>query len=103
MFCPSCGERIDDQSVFCVKCGRPIKGRGENASPKSRLVAILLCFFVGVLGIHRFYVGRVGSGLAIILTVGGFFGIWPFIDLIVLACGNFKDKKGRVLSSWEEA
>ena len=43
---------------------------------KSWVVALLLCFFLGGLGVHRFYVGKVGTGILQIVTVGGFFGIW---------------------------
>ena len=49
---------------------------------KSKTTAILLAFFLGGLGIHKFYLGRPGQGIAILLTVGGFLGIWPFINFI---------------------
>lgn len=71
-----------------------------SQSPKSRLAALLLCLFLGILGIHRFYVGKVGTGIIIILTFGGFLGIWPLIDLIMIAAGSFKDKQGRPLTKW---
>jgi TM2 domain-containing membrane protein YozV len=75
---------------------------GANVSPKSRLVALLLCFFLGFLGVHRFYVGKVGTGVLTIVTLGGFFGIWPLIDLIMIAVGAFKDKEGRAVLNWTE-
>lgn len=65
---------------------------------KSWLVALLLCLFVGMLGAHRFYVGKVGTGIAQILTIGGFFGIWVFIDLIMILIGKFSDKDGHALA-----
>jgi TM2 domain-containing membrane protein YozV len=68
-------------------------------SEKKILPAFLLCFFLGPLGIHRFYVGKVGSGIAQILTLGGLF-IWVLIDWIMLLCGSFKDKEGKVLKEW---
>jgi len=71
-----------------------------NASEKKRLVALLLCFFLGGLGIHRFYVGKTGTGIAQILTLGGFFGIWVLIDFIIIIVGNFTDKQGKVLETW---
>jgi len=70
-----------------------------ETSEKKRLVALLLCFFVGILGIHRFYVGKVGSGIAQILTFGGL-GIWVLIDFIMIICGSFSDKEGAPLTEW---
>ncbi len=70
-----------------------------EVSDKKRLVAFLLCFFLGGLGVHRFYVGKVGSGIAQIVTFGGF-GIWWLIDFIMILCGNFKDKDGSPLTEW---
>jgi TM2 domain-containing membrane protein YozV len=64
---------------------------------KSWLVALLLCFFVGVLGAHRFYVGKIGTGILMLVTVGGF-GLWALIDLITIAVGKFSDKQGLPLT-----
>ena len=81
--------------------GKPmVDAQGRPASPKSRLAAALLAFFLGAFGVHRFYVGKVGTGIAIILTLGGFFGIWPLIDLIMILVGSFKDKQERYLANW---
>ncbi len=74
----------------------------EPYSPKSRLVALLLCFFLGWLGAHRFYVGKVGTGLLMPLTLGGFCGIWVVVDLILIACGSFRDQQDRPLFKWFE-
>ncbi len=68
-------------------------------SAKNRLVAFLLCFFLGFLGIHRFYVGKIGTGIVQILTLGGL-GIWALIDLIMILAGAFKDKKGNLITEW---
>ena len=74
-----------------------------NISPKSRLVALLLCFFLGPLGAHRFYVRKYGTAVLMICTIGGFFGIWVLIDLVFIIVGAFKDKEGKVLFKWTEA
>jgi len=65
---------------------------------KSMIVTALLCFFLGVFGVHRFYVGKVGTGILQIVTFGGFFGLWPLIDLIMILIGKFTDKQGQPLS-----
>ena len=68
-------------------------------SPKLRLIALLPCLFLGVLGVHRFYVGKVGTGILMLLTLGGL-GVWVLVDLIMIAAGIFKDERGRVLIKW---
>lgn len=68
-------------------------------SSKSRLAALLLCIFLGYLGIHRFYVGKVGTGILYLLT-GGVFGIGAIYDLIMIICGGYKDKYGARLTNW---
>lgn len=65
-------------------------------SEKSGIVALLLCIFFGGIGLHRFYVGKIGTGLLMIFTLGGL-GIWSFIDLISIVCGKFKDKQGNCI------
>ena len=69
-------------------------------SNKKRLPALLLCLLLGGLGIHRFYVGKIGTGVLTIVTIAGFCGIWPLIDLIMIICGSFKDKQGLVVEAW---
>ncbi len=72
----------------------------DNVSSKSRLVAFLLCTFVSGFGIHRFYVGKVKSGIVMILIGWLTFGIWHLIDWIVILCGAFKDSEGNVVREW---
>ena len=74
----------------------------ENISPKSRLGALLFCIFLGLFGAHRFYVGKIGTAILIILTVGGGCGIWPLVDFILIAVGAFRDKEGRRVLKWLE-
>ena len=66
------------------------------ASDKSWIAALLLCIFLGGLGIHRFYVGKVGTGILYLLTAG-FLGIGVIIDIIMIAVGSFTDKGGNFL------
>jgi TM2 domain-containing membrane protein YozV len=81
-------------AVACPECGHP--NTTLSASPKSKVTGILLCLFLGVLGAHRFYVGKTGTGIIQLLTLGGV-GIWATIDLIILICGKFSDKGGKIL------
>ena len=64
---------------------------------KSNLTAILLCFFLGSLGIHRFYLGYTLIGVIQLLTFGGFI-IWAIVDLIMLIIGSLKDYEGNDLT-----
>ena len=63
---------------------------------KSKTTAILLCLFLGFLGVHRFYTGHILFGVIQLLTLGGF-GIWSLIDLIRLITGSQKDSQGNDL------
>jgi len=65
----------------------------EQKSDRGFVPMILLCFFLGGLGVHLFYTGKVGTGIFMLLTFGGL-GIWIMIDFIIIATGNFKDKDG---------
>ena len=69
-----------------------------NQDQNRWLVLLLLCFFLGGLGIHRFYVGKTGTGIAQLLTCGGC-GIWALIDFVMILLGNFTDAEGNVIKS----
>lgn len=69
-----------------------------DKSEKSFVTALLLCLFLGPLGVHRFYVGKIGTGILMLITIGGL-GIWALIDLIMIAVGSFKDKEGLPIKS----
>ena len=68
----------------------------DDTSSKNWIAALLLCIFLGGLGIHRFYVGKVGTGILMLLT-GGVFGILWIIDIIMIAVGSFTVQGGRFL------
>ena len=67
-------------------------------SEKNWVVTLLLCIFLGGLGAHRFYVGKIGTGIIYLLS-GGLLGIGWLVDLILILVGNFKDREGKVLKS----
>jgi TM2 domain-containing membrane protein YozV len=68
-------------------------------SEKRILPAFLLSFFLGVFGAHRFYVGKIGTGIVQLLTLGGL-GIWAFVDFIMIIVGAFTDKEGNKITQW---
>ena len=70
-----------------------LKVKAYTPKPKSQLVALLLCFFGGGLGLHRFYLGYTMIGILQLLTAGGF-GIWALIDLIRIITGDLKPADG---------
>lgn len=79
--------------------------RAAGESDRLVLPAFLLAFFLGVLGAHRFYCGKTGSGLAmLLLTLTGIglivTGIWATIDWIIIVCSGFRDDQGRLLTRW---
>lgn len=68
-------------------------------SPKSRLIAAVICLLFGPFGAHRFYTGKFGTAITQLLTFGAL-GIWSFIDLIIILLGGFKDSSGRRVTNW---
>ena len=66
-------------------------------SDKKYVPAVLLCFFLGGLGVHRFYLGKIGTGILMFITLGGL-GIWALIDFVRLVVGSMKDRNGLLLA-----
>jgi len=101
MFCTSCGAVIKKQAEICPKCG--VRNRGlvsaevANASEKDWLTTLLLCLFLSWVGVHRFYTGKIGSGVCMILFGWLTLGIWHLIDFIMICCGKFKDADGKFI------
>ena len=66
---------------------------------KRILPAFLLCFLFGIFGAHRFYVGKTGTAILMICTLGGL-GIWMMIDMILIIVGAFTDENGVKITQW---
>jgi peptidoglycan/LPS O-acetylase OafA/YrhL len=106
MYCRNCGKQIDDNSAFCVYCGvatvsppNPPFGNPlviDGVQRYDWLTTLLLCFFLGGLGIHSFYTKKTGIGVAQLLTLGGC-GIWALVDLIMIITEGFRDGNGNPL------
>ena len=98
VFCSICGAEIAANAPVCIKCGAPnIAGVGY-VSEKTMVSAALLCFFLGGFGAHRFYVGKTGTGILMLVlllpTFGVVSGIWALIDFVMILTGSFRDKDG---------
>jgi TM2 domain-containing membrane protein YozV len=126
MFCPKCGKETPETQAFCASCGAPLAkaeakqetpaaGAGVGISPKSRLATALFAFFLGQFGAHRFYIGKTGTAVVmLILTIVGwatfwiligfvFLGIvwvWNLIDFIFAVAGMMRDSQGRLIEKW---
>lgn len=74
----------------------------RSVSPKSRAAALALAVAVPLVGLHRFYVGKIGTGILMLCTAGGV-GVWWIYDVITLASGGFADRDGRRVLRWTES
>lgn len=96
-YCANCGKEVNPGAMICVHCGASIQA-DESNEQKSKLVAVLLAFFLGGIGVHDFYLGYTKYGvIKIILTLCTGFGgsIWALIDFIRLLTGSISvDAKG---------
>lgn len=117
-FCSKCGCQLKDDDLFCPSCGNKVEpldnkihvsadlrniasSTGDNVSNKSRLCAALLAFFLGAFGIHRFYIGKITSGIFMLLFFWtGIPAIVAIIDLILILCGLATDDEGKKIVEW---
>ncbi|MFW0776012.1 TM2 domain-containing protein [Paenarthrobacter nitroguajacolicus] len=79
----------------------PYGAQGAGGPLKSFMTTWILSLLLGGLGVDRFYLGKIGTGIAKLLTAGGF-GIWSIVDLIITLTGNARDKQGRPLAGYPE-
>lgn len=122
-YCVNCGEKIagneTTQNVYQTQPPQQNYQQAQQTAPpvyqpqppvivnnyvnavsnKSRLAALLLAIFLGPIGVHRFYAGKVGTGLLWLFT-GGLFGVGYIVDIIMIAVGSFSDSFGRPIINW---
>jgi len=101
-FCPNCGDATNPMAQVCVKCGVNLGAVAAGNGQKSKLVAGLLGIFLGGFGIHRFYLGYTGIGVAqiiVTLITCGIAALWGFIEGILILVGSTitKDAQGNPL------
>lgn len=96
-FCQECGEKINIKAEICPKCGvrQPLSSysKYQDGNENRWLITLLLCWFLGVFGIHRFYTGHTTIGVLQLITLGGC-GIWALVDFIIIVTGGFRDFEG---------
>ncbi len=100
---------MQKDTVKCTHCGFTLEAnvkdkiemiRMQNVLVKQTrrdwLTTLLLCIFLGLLGVHRFYTGNKKIAVAQLLTTGGL-GIWVLIDLVLIITGSYRDGNGNAL------
>lgn len=97
--CHACGRTIDAEAVVCTGCGVMQPAARALDSEKKLLPALLLVLLLGPFGAHRFYVGKTGTALLQLFTLGGL-GLWTLYDIVMIVTGNFRDKEGEQLTQW---
>ncbi len=90
-FCANCGQPMADNAEVCLNCGVAAKKAGGDLNGQDKIVMILVCFFLGGLGIHNFMMGETKKGVfkIIMSCCCGIGGILALIDLIKLAMGSY--------------
>lgn len=122
-YCKNCGCELKDADQFCGNCGANQASNTDivnnasidnnqnafqNVSDKSRAVAAIFAWFLGVLGIHNFYLGNNKKAVIQLVLTCCFFliipviisTIWALVDFITILCGTCKDSSGKTVLSW---
>ena len=112
MYCSNCGNKVSARTVICMKCGCALDNyvRSMNTRDTSYphrenewLTTLLLCLFLGGLGIHRFYTRNYEIAVVQLVlffcTCGIVSYLWDMVDLVLLCSGNYTTDDGRVLRS----
>lgn len=73
-----------------------------DVSDKSRTTALILAVLTGFVGGHRFFAGKIGTGIVMLCTFGGM-GLWWLYDLVLIGTGEFRDGDGRRIQRWNPA
>lgn len=97
--CQACGKIIDAEAVVCTGCGVMQPAARALDSDKKVLPVFLLAMLLGPFGAHRFYVGKTGTALLQLFTLGGL-GLWTLYDIVLIVTGNFRDKEGERIVDW---
>ena len=101
-YCYECGRNINAKAEICPLCGvrqpeiRYSDSGTVRANNNQWLITFLLCWLFGVFGVHRFYNGKIGTGILMLITIGGL-GIWWMVDFIIIIVGRFKDNEGNII------
>lgn len=92
-FCPNCGNSVSPGAEYCMNCGVAIKNAAssDNLNGQDKIVMILICLFLGGLGIHNFMMGETKKGVfRIIMSLCcGLGAIFALIDLVKIAMGTY--------------
>lgn len=99
-YCDFCSGIMSVETTTCPHClAVQTSAGGPGISEKQRLPTFILAFLFGVFGAHRFYVGKTGSAILQLCTLGGL-GIWALVDVIIIVTGGFTDGDGKKIINW---
>ncbi len=91
-FCANCGNPVQPGAEVCMSCGFAVKKAGSDLAGKDKLTMILICLFLGGIGIHNFMMGETKKGVVKIVATlcCGLGGILALIDLIKIATDKYE-------------